>query len=424
MKRSELKELVKQVISEQKFKDAPKDKKVKPEPTISKNDIGQEKAVREFLSSRKNYTSHCEQLEDVAKSLKINVKDKTGKKLSDAIIDELNKDKKNVSKVFKALKSKKLITESIDQLIVNKHLRLIKVVLFKMGAVKNPMEVDVKKDISYYVEPEDFTEFCEKLKLTPPMYDDSLSIDEYANLWAEEDEEKNTPESTLKTPEISPEEREVRRFLSTRKDTNNHIEQLLQISHLLGISVKGSDIDDLFKVISDKLDQDPISIEKVFDFLKQTKLIKEIKKISLIDLRNIIKEVISSEMEESTIRKPNKPYPRIAVGHEAHETSTTRSSLEKAKKLNKIYGKPTEIYLQSMPPEEKGPLFLVTATYGDKQHSFEGFSWGYKGEGSLGLKEYLLSVGIPEGIDKIYEFDQKSNYLYTNEDGSWHLERE
>ena len=87
------------------------------------------------------------------------------------------------------------------------------------------------------------------------------------------------------------EEIEVRNFLSSRKDTDNHISQLLDIASLLRLSIRGHDIDDLFSAISDELDKNPSSIDKVYEFLKDKRLVKE--SLTIKKLKDIIRECLS-----------------------------------------------------------------------------------------------------------------------------------
>lgn len=114
---------------------------------------------------------------------------------------------------------------------------------------------------------------------------------------------KKTSGGSSMVPSDAKVEKAVRTFLSTRKDHAPHIDQLQDIAHMLGLNSIKNDIDNLFDAISDKLDTDKSGFEKIYSYLSDKKLVKEVVKskqpvneslkITKSELKSIINEVVN-----------------------------------------------------------------------------------------------------------------------------------
>ena len=97
------------------------------------------------------------------------------------------------------------------------------------------------------------------------------------------------------------------------------------------------------------------------------------------------------------------------------EVGVTEISLSNGAILTKALGKPALIVLTA----EAGPKInsqmeqTVTAYWGDsspiKRHKFKfnGFSWGYAGEGPRGLFKYLTGLGVKTNMARISKIRAK-----------------
>eukprot|EP00656_Telonema_subtile_P001548 TRINITY_DN10682_c0_g1_i1.p1 TRINITY_DN10682_c0_g1~~TRINITY_DN10682_c0_g1_i1.p1 ORF type:complete len:274 (-),score=26.76 TRINITY_DN10682_c0_g1_i1:44-865(-) len=90
----------------------------------------------------------------------------------------------------------------------------------------------------------------------------------------------------------------------------------------------------------------------------------------------------------------------------ASESSTWRS-LENAQSLHKVLGKPTSVkFLQGLVPSN----LFVSAEWCEHpedpdplNHTFSGFGWGYRGNGSEGLRQYLSLIEAPPQVARLLD---------------------
>ena len=79
------------------------------------------------------------------------------------------------------------------------------------------------------------------------------------------------------------------------------------------------------------------------------------------------------------------------------ECGVTFNSLENAKMLIKMFGKPDMVSLTYIDDPWE---YLVKAEWSNSSFTFTGFSWGYYGEGSRGLFEFLQMCGSTLTMDE------------------------
>lgn len=102
---------------------------------------------------------------------------------------------------------------------------------------------------------------------------------------------------------------------------------------------------------------------------------------------------------------PARPpiFPDVGV-----EVGVTEISLKNGRDLTKQLGKPALVVLS-----KKGMEWYTTAYWGDSCPSprfkweFNGFAWGYAGEGPQGLLKYLTELGVKIDITKINRIQDK-----------------
>lgn len=109
------------------------------------------------------------------------------------------------------------------------------------------------------------------------------------------------------------------------------------------------------------------------------------------------KKSAKTEPVPTTTRIPKIPGLKLEAG-------VTDISLSNARILTKECGKPSLVVLT-----KNGMEWVVTSYWGTKKLKFEfnGFAWGYGGEGPNGLATYLKELGLNVDITAIARIQDK-----------------
>lgn len=109
------------------------------------------------------------------------------------------------------------------------------------------------------------------------------------------------------------------------------------------------------------------------------------------------KSELKPQSVSSTIRIPKIPGLKLEAG-------VTNISLSNARILTNEWGKPSLVVLS-----KNGMEWVVTSYWGTKNFKFEfnGFAWGYGGEGPNGLATYLNELGLKTDITAIAKIQDK-----------------
>lgn len=109
------------------------------------------------------------------------------------------------------------------------------------------------------------------------------------------------------------------------------------------------------------------------------------------------KKSTKTELVPTATRIPKIPGLKMEAG-------VTDISLSNARILTKEWGKPSLIVLT-----KNGMEWVVTSYWGTKKFKFEfnGFAWGYGGEGPNGLATYLNELGLKADITEIAKIQEK-----------------